>query len=440
MSERHSISARIPRVTPLAVGLVLVLTLIVAGELVATHSSLILQGDLVPTAVDTVRNLPFVGPDRMAALEDAYYTLQDNWNLFVYDRTHPPVVTAKLSGGTVGQDSPPAGGNPVSMIPAAASTVAPANAPVPASAAAIPTPAWGEFTTAEPALPNPIAPLILSDPLAGEGIWTPIGPQNAGRSRPLLERATFRPDPERPYARADIVWIDLAAAQVDMVAGTAEPRGTGLHGTGLIPLPVQQGGKLIAAWNGGFLTIHGQYGMMVDRKLISQPRDGFAVFAQYQDGTNRIGVWGRDITLTPDLVSFRENGPILIDKGVLNEDGMLAWGKSVGGETHIWRSGIGLTRDGALLYAAGNALSAQALGEALLEAGAVEAMQLDVNAWHVYFFTYAQVPGGLAAAKLNSGMAGSNRTFMVPHDRDFMYLTLKGPVHPSQIPDPLLTP
>jgi hypothetical protein len=159
--------------------------------------------------------------------------------------------------------------------------------------------------------------------------------------------------------------------------------------------------------------------------LVASPRDGFATVAQYSDGSLKIGVWGQEISMTPDLVSFRENGPILVDSGEVNKNANLSWGRSVAGETHIWRSGIGITADGALLYAAGNSLDAQTLGEALRLAGAVDAMQLDVNSWHVYFYTYQLTVEGLIPTKLDSAIPGPLRLYLTPYDRDFMYLTLR---------------
>ncbi|MGB8646297.1 MAG: phosphodiester glycosidase family protein [Anaerolineae bacterium] len=380
------------------------------------------QTDIVPQMVDAVRNLPFVGPDRMAALEDAYYNAQDGWNQFIYDRTHAPVVTANVAGDNLDQPAAP------TLAP---TNVPPTATPEPQSQVAAP-----KFTTpqpvgtpapAAPALPRPIPPLILSDSQPGEGIWSPVGLPLAQRSRPPIIRTFYRPDPERPYARVDLAWIDLSQTQLTLVPGTSEPRSApGVpRGEAQIPATVQNSGNLLASWNGGFLTLHGGYGMMVNRVIIAPPKDGFAVLAQYSDGSMHIGIWGRDIKMTSDLVSFRQNGPILIDQGVLNESEMLAWGKSVSGETRIWRSGIGITRDGALIYAAGSSLSAQTLGIALQRAGAVEAMQLDVNAWHVSFFTYELTANGLVPSKLSPAIAGNARMYLTPYDRDFMYLTLK---------------
>jgi hypothetical protein len=373
------------------------------------------QTDWVPQLVDAARNLPFVGPERVAAMENVYYTAEDAWSKFIYDHTHPAVIVTTGTGAnsSVTQvpklSTPPLGATP-------APSLATSGPPTPSTST----------TGMEYKRPSPLAPLILSDPQVGEGVWTTASMPLGNQPNPPLWHTFYRPDPARPYARVDLVWVDPSQTQLTLVQGTVEPRPVdGVAGTGRIPLAVQSSGKLLAAWNGGFLTIHGPYGMMVNRRIIEPPRDDFAVLAQYADGRVRLGVWGRDITMTADLVSFRENGPILVDHGVVNDNALLSWGKSVSGATRIWRSGIGLTADGGLIFGVGNALSAQTLGEALRSAGTIEGMQLDVNAWHVFFFTYGLTPIGLVPTKLNPAMPGGSQTFLKPYDRDLMYLTLK---------------
>jgi phosphodiester glycosidase len=378
------------------------------------------QTDWVPQLVDAARNLPFVGPERVAALENLFYTAEDAWNQFIYDHTHSPIVVAPGPGANSNLTRAPNLNTPSPRVTPTSS----------GGSTRLATPGPAAPITSTTAIvyeaPSPLTPNILSDSQVGEGVWTTRNMPLGDQSKPPLWHTFYRPDPDRPYARVDLVWIDLSQTELTLVQGTVEPRPVdGIRGTGQIPLAVQSSGKLLAAWNGGFLTLHGAYGMMVDRRIIAPPRDGFAVLAQYTDGHMRLGVWGRDVTMTPDLVSFRQNGPILIDHGMVNQDAFLNWGKSVSGETRIWRSGIGLTANGELIFGVGDALSAQTLGEALRQAGAVEAMQLDVNSWHVSFYTYALTPMGLVPTKLNAAIPGSLQTYLRPYDRDFMYLTLK---------------
>ncbi len=395
----------------------IIIVVIAAAGLLVNYSS---QTDLVPQLVDLARNLPFVGPDRVAAMENFLYTAEDTWKQFSYDNTHAPIVVATKPAATSGVTKAPTSGTP-SVSTTSTSNKGSGAAPPPGPTVPITSTKPIEYTA-----PAPFSPLILSDSQPGEGVWTTSNLPLGDQPQPPLWHTFFRPDPERPYARVELAWIDLGQTELNLVQGTVEPRPIdGIKGTGMIPLAVQKSGKLIAAWNGGFLTLHGAYGMMVNRRIIAPARDGFGVLAQYSDGSVRFGVWGRDIKMTPDLVSFRQNGPILIDQGVLNEDATLNWGRAVSGETRIWRSGIGLTANGDLIYGLGDSLSAQTLGEAMRQAGAVEAIELDVNAWHAFFFTYELLPTGLVSATLTPTIPGPSQLYLTPYGRDFMYLTLK---------------
>lgn len=271
------------------------------------------QTDWVPQIVDAVRNLPFVGPDRVATMENFFYTAEDTWNQFIYDHTHAPIVVAGSDANSSDSKAPTANAPSLGINPTSG------NAPSPYT-----TPGPGAPSTSTTVIvykpPLPFMPMILSDPQVGEGVWTTRNMPLGDQQKPPLWHTFYRPDPDRPYARVDLAWIDLGQTELKLVQGTVEPRPTdGIKGTGDIPLAVQQSGKLLAAWNGGFLTLHGAYGMMINRRIIAPPLDGFAVLAQYSDGRIRLGVWGRDIVMTPDLMSFRQNGPILVDRGVVNQ-------------------------------------------------------------------------------------------------------------------------
>lgn len=370
------------------------------------------QSDWIPQIVDMVRGLPFVGPERVAAAEDAYYGVQDQWDQWVYRSTHSQAALEGTAAPAVIRGPTPTpsvndyAGKPVTSTP------------VPQG------PRQPVFI--EPACPSPHVPILIGDPLVGEGIWTSADMPLGSRGRPPLCHTFIRPDPVRPYARVDVVRVDLTQIALSLVAGTREPRPIdGIPGPGQIPPPIQSSGRLLAAWNGGFLTLHGESGMMANRRVILPPKDGYATLAVYADGHIRLGAWGRDITMAPDLVSFRQNGPLLIDQGVVKGDEYWKWGNSVSGDVYIWRSGIGITADGALVVAVGNSVSAGTLAAALRQAGAIQAMQLDVNAWHVFFFTYETRPAGPTATKLNPDLPGSTQIFLKPYDRDFMYLTIK---------------
>ena len=58
----------------------------------------------------------------------------------------------------------------------------------------------------------------------------------------------------------------------------------------------------------------------------------------------------------------------------------------------MWRSGLGVTADGALVYVGGPGLNIMDLANILVRAGAVRAMELDINTDWVNFTTYQPRP------------------------------------------------
>ncbi|MBV9716904.1 MAG: hypothetical protein JOZ64_16130, partial [Solirubrobacterales bacterium] len=65
------------------------------------------------------------------------------------------------------------------------------------------------------------------------------------------------------------------------------------------------------------------------------------------------------------------------------------WGATLGNAVRVWHSGVGLDARGNLLYGAADDQTAASLAEILQRAGAVRAMELDINSeWVTFnFFT-----------------------------------------------------
>lgn len=342
----------------------------------------------LPNLVSRVRELPFVGPEKIAFLENVFFTAVD----WVNRLTH---------------------GASMAELPQATATPSPT---VPAELPPTIEPAGPEATTTVPAMPT-AEPTVAPTP---EGRHIADG---------VLWRGSVQPDPVRPYANVEVLEIDPTILQIKMVPGTIEPKpSTGLVGSGVIPK--EDWPALVAAFNGGFAAMHGQFGMMVDRKVYLPARDGVATLAVYEDGSLRLGTWGEDLTQTPDMVSYRQNCPPLIKNGVITaETGKLTlWGLSVADEVYLYRSGLGVTRDGRLIYVCGRSLSAYTLARALQMAGAWYAMQLDVDEYHVAFITYDVEPGQdggepvVTGHKLLDNMHGFDGYFLSPFQLDFFYL------------------
>ena len=277
-----------------------------------------------------------------------------------------------------------------------------------------------------------ITPMI-TPALPGEGGW--IAEERAPppyTSLPLMARTFLRPDPLRPAAIVTLAQFDTRFIRLHMVAGTTQPGGPrGVYGPGVIPASDQQSNALLAAFNGGFMYADGQYGMQVNRTLYVPPQPGNATVAVTKTGQIIIGAWGVDQRLTSTnsaLVAWRQNAFLLIDHGVINpltQNGAL-WGLTVLNQpwAYTWRSGLGITAQGTLLYAEGNLLSAQTLARALSAAGAVMAMQTDINHYWVRCFLYhREQNGALHIIKLDPTMYGTGSEYVHSTFRDFFYMT-----------------
>ena len=94
------------------------------------------------------------------------------------------------------------------------------------------------------------------------------------------------------------------------------------------------------------------------------------------------------------------------------------WGTTVGNSTMVWRSGVGVDRHGDLLYAAADYRTVRGLADILIHAGAVRAMELDINSYWVTFNTYGN-PGAAHPKKLLVGMDRPAQRYLTPDDRDF---------------------
>jgi hypothetical protein len=197
----------------------------------------------------------------------------------------------------------------------------------------------------------------------------------------------------------------------------------------VIPTVDQQGNTLFAAFNGGFKYADGHYGLMAGGVVYVPPQPDAATLAIPANGQVFIDAWGRNPQLSLSnraLQAWRQNAALLIDNGQLNpltSDGA-AWGGVWLNKAATWRSGLGITKQGTLIYAAGDSLTAATLGMALHAAGAVMAMQTDINPEWVRAFLYDRgSDGSLQTTKLNPGMQGTGQEYLHATTRDFFYLT-----------------
>jgi hypothetical protein len=270
---------------------------------------------------------------------------------------------------------------------------------------------------------------LQTQPQPGEGSWSAAGLPRTSPEDVLMAKTFIRPDPARPYAVAGILLLDRRRVRLHMTGGTEDPGGDrGVRGPGTIPQSLRK--DLLAAWNGGFRGPHGGYGMYADGRAYRPLRNGFASLAVYTDGSMRMGEWGRDLAWSDDIVAVRQNAVLLVDGCEVSRrtnEGNNTWGyvEVNSAEFITWRSAVGLTRDGDLLVAAGNSLSAATLARALWAAGACTAMQLDINSPYVLTSLFhPQADGSLKATRFMESMPDNPARFFSTQARDFMFVTI----------------
>ncbi len=245
--------------------------------------------------------------------------------------------------------------------------------------------------------PKPIKPLA-SPPIAGEGQWHAAGRLVDGV--PAVYEAFLRPDAIHTSLVVGVAWMDTRLLTATLYSGSMIPGGGPYPHTA----PVEPGAarSLVAAFNAGFLMSNAGGGYYTDGRTILPLVKGAASFVIYRDGSVRIGAWGTEVRMSPQVVSVRQNLVPLVDHGRpvpgLNPNDYSAWGATLGGQVYVWRSAVGQTADGALVYVGGPGLNITTLADLLVRAGAVRAMELDINTDWVDLATFdPATAGGLAS-------------------------------------------
>ena len=328
---------------------------------------------------------------------------------------HPPPVGGK----------PPPGAIP-SAVAGSNSAAATGRAPSPS---ARPRPNAASIPAHLPA-PAPLQPFV-SDPLPGEGQWQPAGRRIGGV--PAAYEAFLRPDAVHTSLVAGVAWMDTELLRARLYSGSYIPGGGPWQFTA--PVSATDATSLVAAFNSGFRMKDAEGGYYSEGRTVFPLRSGAASLVIYSDGTATVGQWGRDVTMTPRVVAVRQNLRLLVDNGApvpgLNANDTHVWGNTVSNRVYVWRSGLGVTSSGALVYVAGPGLNITSLANLLVRAGAVRAMELDINTDWVNLATWSPgSPDGSATAGngkdlLDSMVGKPDRYFTPSWSRDFVTMSVR---------------
>jgi len=271
---------------------------------------------------------------------------------------------------------------------------------------------------AEATAPSSVEP-VAQPALPGEGVYAT---RVSVGGRPAVRTALLRPDAVHTSYLAGVAWMSSRLLRFVQHPGVTDP-GQASRWSEPAVVPADQRVGLAATFNSGFKIADSRGAFYADGHSVGTLRTGAASLVIYADGHADIGAWGSDVRMTPQVRTVRQNLDLLLSDGrptpEVNGDPQVTWGATIGQKAYVWRSGVGVTATGDVVFAAGDALSAGTLAALLQRAGAVRAMELDINRSWVSFMWYsADSPTAPQPHKLVDFSRPADRYFTL-NNRDF---------------------
>ena len=320
--------------------------------------------------------------------------------------------------------------------PAAVAPVAPSPSSVSASPSASPSPAHHPPTSARPTTtsasyrpPPPVTGYSVAPPPAPAHSTVPwhviagLGGQAAMWSESLSSGGRI----------VTVIRVRSDLVRPVLHAGYQDPGGSGWAGGPSIV--GSERNKVLMAFNGGFNTHEGRRdGYVQEGRTVVPIAAGKASAVLYADGGIDIGAWGSDLPVPGrKYVSVRQNAIPLVSGGKVpstvdgNPDP--TWGYTFDHSWYVSRSALGIDASGNVLFGGAASLSVRALAEAMKAAGAVRAMELDINPEWVCAFLYthpdAKHPDQVSVHALLPDQQRPAGTFLSPYPRDFLTLVAR---------------
>jgi hypothetical protein len=267
--------------------------------------------------------------------------------------------------------------------------------------------------------------------LPGEGVWHVAG-RTTANGIPTMYEAFVRPDAVHTSYVVGVVWMDTNLLTAQLYSGSMIPGGGPFWQQA--PISAKRSKTLVGAFNGGFLVQNSGGGYFTDGRTYKKLRTGAASVVIFKNGRMTVAKWGRDVVMTNQIASVRQNLDLIVDnsqmvRGLRNPKST-KWGDVVNPNDDVWRSGLGITKSGALVYVGGPSLSLSDLANVMLRAGVEEGMELAYGLDFVQLSTFTGVPGKVIGASdgqsLLSSMPGApNRYFDSFWAHDFFTMSLR---------------
>jgi hypothetical protein len=263
---------------------------------------------------------------------------------------------------------------------------------------------------------------LAGKPLPGEGQWRVL---ESVHGEPAILNTFLRQSATYSSYVSAIVSMDPRLVEFQLHPGSEDP-GPGNWGPNSDPsIPPGKRTGLLATYNSGFKIDASRGGFYLNGSSDGTLQAGAASVVYYKNGTLKIGEWGRDVQMTPQVEGVRQNLQLIVDNGqipsTVDENVEAGWGFTLGGGYYVWRSGIGITKDGRIIFVYGPALNVRQLATLLQHAGVVEGMQLDINpAWTSYeYYQAAKDPSNPTPVNLLPDQEGWPERYYYTWSRDF---------------------
>ena len=292
-------------------------------------------------------------------------------------------------------------------------------------ATAVKVPAGGHLPTPI----NIVSP--AANPLPGEGVWHVAGRKTAS-GIPTMYEAFVRPDAVHTSYVVGAVWMDPTLLKAQLYSGSQIPGGGPYKFTA--PVKPADSKNLVASFNAGFRMKDAKGGYYTQGKTVIPLVKGAASAVIFKDGTMTVGKWGRDVYTNHQIASVRQNLVLIVDNGKsvpgINSNNASTWGATIHNAYAVWRSGVGVTRNGAILYVGGPSMSIADLANVMVRAGAYRAMEMDINTDWVTFSSFTgplnKVTTGANGKSLLPAMTeGPSHIFASWWQRDFFTMNLR---------------
>ncbi len=286
-------------------------------------------------------------------------------------------------------------------------------------------------------LPKNVGPMHTSFSAPGDGDWVPLVDPRHPAEPPPMWKTLLHPDKKRGWGLVAVVAVDLKQVRLHLVAGTYEPMSKLKEAKDYTRTGVIAKDHLaiaLAAFNGGFKTTHGHYGMKTDGVLFVEPRGNACTVAAFDKDQLRIASWEELSSTQADMLWFRQTPACMFEKNEMHKgltvEQNTMWGATLDKDTVIRRSAIGLSEDrGTLFVAISEATTATAIAKAMNHAGASDVAQLDVNWSYPKFVTVEPKDGDASNPTVKAIIGGFEYTeddyVRKGMGRDFFYLTRK---------------